>query len=59
MHEDFKKFVMEKIKENDTLQLVKRKGEIEVTPDFFNMFKQSDIFASMLLNSSFRTKQKV
>ena len=45
-HADFKKFVSSKIKENDAIQKRKRREEIDVIPEFSEMFKNSEIITS-------------
>ena len=41
------------------MQLVQRKGEIEVMPEFVKMFKESEAVASKQLPKCFRTKREV
>ena len=43
---DFKRFVSSKIKENDAIQIRKRREEIDVIPEFSKMFKNSEIITS-------------
>ena len=43
---DFKSFIMRVVRENDKIQIGKRKQEIDVIPEFAKLFKTSDTFSS-------------
>ena len=44
--EHFKAFVKEQIKKNDVVRIAKRKEEIDVMPEFYKLFKESETISS-------------
>ena len=40
LHEDFKAFVKDQIKQNDLIHIAKRRQEIDVIPEFSKLFKE-------------------
>ena len=47
--QEFKKFVLDGVRKSELVHIKKKNYEIEISPEFSAMFKESECFSSMLL----------
>ena len=61
MNQEFKAFVLKKVRENEKMVVIKKKLEVKVASEFANLFRKTDTLSSKvsILITWYRGKGKI
>ena len=61
MNQEFKTFVLKKVRENEKMVIIKKKLEVKVAPEFANLFRKTDMLSSKasILITWYKGKEKI